>query len=70
MSVAPRRTQPKPRYRSIADSALYLGVHQRTVRRKVATGELKAYRFGERGDIRIDQADLDALLTPVAGGDK
>ena len=38
----------------------------RTLRRLIATKELRAYRLGNAGKlIRIDCADLDKLLRPV-----
>lgn len=51
------------------EAADYLKITSRTVRRMVATGQLPAYRLGPRL-LRIDLADVDALLRPVptAGG--
>jgi excisionase family DNA binding protein len=55
---------------SLADSAEYLGVCERTVRRRIADGSLPAHRVRNSRLIRIDMRDLDALLTPIptAGG--
>lgn len=52
---------------SIRDAAAYLGVTTRTVRAYIAEQRLPAWRVNARV-IRIDMADLDALLTPVTGG--
>lgn len=46
--------------RSIRAVAEFLGVSERTVRRLIAGGELKAHRIG--GSLRISEADLRAYL--------
>jgi excisionase family DNA binding protein len=57
MSVA------QPRWLDTHEAADRVGFTERTIRRKIAKGELRAYRLGESGrDIRIDTADLDKLL--------
>lgn len=48
-------------------AADYLGVAPLTVRRRIASGALKAYRLGPR-IVRVDLADVDALLTPIPAG--
>lgn len=40
-----------------------------TVRRMIARGELRAYRYGQR-IIRIDRADLDKMRKPVTRVDE
>lgn len=54
---------------SIAQAAERAGVSRDTIRRRIADGSLPAYRMGPRL-IRLDPADVDALLRPVpaAGG--
>lgn len=42
------------------EAATVLGVTTKTLRTRIAAGELPAYRFGPRL-VRIDRADLDAL---------
>jgi excisionase family DNA binding protein len=56
-------------WHSIQSGAAYSLVSTRTIRRKIASGELPAFRYGRRL-IRIDQADLDALFRriPTAAG--
>lgn len=49
-------------------AAEYLGVAPLTLRRRIATGSLRAYRLGPR-IIRVDLSDVDALLRPVTSGD-
>lgn len=48
-----------------AESAQYLGVTDRTIRNYVARGVLPARRVRGSRLIRIDRADLDALLRPI-----
>lgn len=43
-------------------------VHPNTIRNLIASGKLQASRIGARL-IRIDKSDLDALFTPVVGGE-
>jgi excisionase family DNA binding protein len=42
----------------------HLGVSEKTVRRYISQGRLTGYRVGRRL-IRIDLAELDALLKPI-----
>jgi excisionase family DNA binding protein len=49
---------------SVAESALYYGCNERTIRRAIAAGRLRAYRVGPRM-IRIDPADLDRMARPI-----
>ena len=49
----------------IATAAEDIGVHPRTIRRRIADGELKAYRFGPRL-LRVDRDEVAALLKPLA----
>ncbi len=52
---------------SIREAAAYMGTSTRTITRLVVSGDLEAYRFGQRL-IRLRRSDLDALLVPVIGG--
>ena len=49
---------------TIAETAERLNVSPNTVRRMIAAGDLKAYRYGPRL-IRIDPADILAAREPV-----
>jgi excisionase family DNA binding protein len=49
---------------SIKQSAEHLGLSDKTIRRKIAAGELKAYRVGKRA-IRVDRDSLLALEKPM-----
>lgn len=55
------------RWVSQTEAAEYLGITDRTLRRMIAAGRLPAYRLGPRL-LRIDVADLDALMRPVPVG--
>ncbi|WP_370448968.1 helix-turn-helix domain-containing protein [Micrococcus sp. RIT608] len=54
---------PRPRL-TIAEVADYTGTSPSSVRRWIARGELRAYKYGPRA-IRIDPADVDAMRQPV-----
>lgn len=56
------------RWLSQSEAAKYLDVTDRTVRNYIARGDLPGYRVKGSRLLRIDAADLDALLTPVAAG--
>lgn len=60
------RRQP-PGYIGIQEAAAYLGVDDKTIRRAIAAGRLKASRLGPKL-IKIKMADLEAMLTPMQGG--
>ena len=49
---------------SLEDAARRLDVHPRTVRRYIAESRLTAFRVGPRL-IRVDAAEVDALLAPI-----
>ncbi len=55
---------------SLDQAAERLGVHKRTVRRLVSSGQLPAYRVGNTTVIRIDAEAVDALLVPVVADGK
>lgn len=50
-------------FESLAQAAFRTGVSTRTLRRRIACGELTAYRTGRL--IRVDPADVDRLLVPI-----
>lgn len=50
---------------SPAEAADYLGISPRTLRNYIAEGKLPAYRLGGKRTMRLDRADLDALLRPI-----
>lgn len=65
--AAPPEPMPRARsktYETIADAAARLGVSPRTIRRRIADGQLTAYRFGPRL-IRLDAVEVDAVLRRI-----
>ena len=50
---------------TIEEAAAYLRVSDRTIRRALAAGDVKAYRVGGRRDLRFRREDLDAYLLPA-----
>jgi excisionase family DNA binding protein len=53
------------RWLSQGEAAEYLGVTTRTIRRYISVGLLPASRIRGSRLIRIDRADVDALLRPI-----
>ncbi|WP_418005951.1 helix-turn-helix domain-containing protein [Mycobacterium sp. PDNC021] len=51
---------------SIKQSAIYLNMCEKTVRRMIADGRLKAYRIGGKNTIRVDRDSLLALMRPMS----
>jgi excisionase family DNA binding protein len=58
--------EPGERFLSVAEVAKRLGVSEKTVRRKIESGDLPAHRVGKL--IRVTERDLAAYL-PRPGGD-
>jgi excisionase family DNA binding protein len=58
------RSDEQPRWLTIQSAAVWLDVSTKTIRRRIATGELPAYRCGKRG-IRIKTEDLEAMMRPI-----
>lgn len=52
-----------PEYLSVAIAAARLGCAEMTIRRMIAQGDLRAYRFGRL--IRIKPSDLEKAFKPV-----
>lgn len=55
------------RWVSLADGAEHLGVSEKTLRRMISSNQITGYRAGPRL-IRLDLAELDALLSPIPTG--
>ncbi len=58
------QTVTRRQFESLTQAAQRTGLSTRTLRRRIATGELTAYRSGHR-IIRLDPADVDRLLVPM-----
>ncbi|WP_314647621.1 helix-turn-helix domain-containing protein [uncultured Microbacterium sp.] len=50
---------------SIKEAAAYLCVSEKTVRRYIDAGVLRAWRFGPKPLLRIELSDLEALMAPA-----
>lgn len=50
-------------YRTIKEEAERTGLSERTLRRYVAQGRLRAFKAGKT--IRFDPADVDSIFTPT-----
>jgi excisionase family DNA binding protein len=59
----PRSVTPHRQLITVDAAASYLGIGVRSVRRYIAEQKLPAYRVGDKL-IRVDQADVDALIRP------
>jgi excisionase family DNA binding protein len=69
VSKTPQSPEPGERLLSVAEVAKRLDVSEKTVRRKVKSGELPAHRVGKL--IRIGESGLSACLAkPSAGSNK
>ncbi|MGI8702051.1 MAG: helix-turn-helix domain-containing protein [Nocardioidaceae bacterium] len=66
MTTATRASQvgPDKRWMTLQEAAVYIAASVKTVRRRIATGELPAYVCGNRG-LRVLQSDLDNLMKPI-----
>lgn len=69
--ILPRRCQVpakspiKPRrWASLAVAADHLAVSEKTLRRRIAAGDVRGYRVGSRL-VRVDMNELDALASPI-----
>ena len=49
---------------SIQEAASHVSVHPDTIRRRISSGDLKAYRLGKRL-IRIDLDEVEALFRSI-----
>ncbi|MDT5138769.1 MAG: hypothetical protein QOD58_3031 [Mycobacterium sp.] len=61
------RSTATPHFISLRDAAQRIDCSVFTLREKVASGELPAYRFSDKpgSAIRVKVADIDALMTPL-----
>lgn len=57
-------TKGRRQFESLADAAEPTGLSIRTLRRRIAAGQLPAYRTGPRV-LRVDPADVDRLMVLV-----
>ncbi len=57
-------TKIRREFESLSSAAERTGLSIRTLRRRVASGQLVAYRSGPRV-IRVDPDDVDRLMIPI-----
>ena len=57
-------TKSRREFESLADAAERTGLSIRTLRRRIAAGQLPAYRSGPRV-LRVDPADVNRLMVLV-----
>ena len=57
----------QPEYLQLAPAAIYCGLSRDTLRYRIRTGELQAYRTGKARNslIVVKVSDLDAMLAPI-----
>jgi excisionase family DNA binding protein len=53
------------RLMSIESAAEYLDCSTKTIRRRIASGDLRAYRLASSRVIRVDLAEVDRMLRPI-----
>jgi len=58
-----KSTTTEPLWLTLTDAAMRAACSTKTLRRMIATGDLKAYRL--KGQIRIRVEDLDAAFQPI-----
>ena len=56
--------KPRRQFESLAQAAERTGLSTRTLRRRIAAGDLSAYRNGPRV-IRLDPNDVDRLMIRI-----
>lgn len=63
MGPSARPADERPRWLSITGAGLWVSLSTKTIRRKIAAGDLRAYRCGKT--IRIKTDDLEEMMRPV-----
>jgi excisionase family DNA binding protein len=53
---------------TVQEAAALLRQSERSIRRKIHSGELAAVRLGEHGPLRVEERGLEKFLEPVAPG--
>lgn|GEM_PF-2648961 len=55
---------PERNWVSLSEAADYCGLNEKSIRRYISAGKLKAYRIGGKS-IRINKSDLDVLFVSI-----
>jgi excisionase family DNA binding protein len=58
-------TTESPRFETIKQAASRNAISKDTIRRRIASGELTAYRLGDR-IIRLNPGEVDELFRPIS----
>ena len=68
--ITMQSTKPRPVWASVEEVAEHIHVSALTVRRRIASGEFRAYRVGKshRAALRLDLNEVDAAMRPVPAG--
>ena len=61
--MATEPASDRPRWLSIPGAASWVSVSVKTIRRRIAAGDLRAYRCGK--SIRVKTDDLEAMMRTV-----
>lgn len=61
----PELSDPRARLLTLAEGADYAGVHPKTLRRRIARGDLPAYRMPHGRALRVKLDDIDALFRAI-----
>ena len=67
MATTASPTDQRPRWLSITDAALWVSLSAKTIRRKIAAGEPRAYRCGKTIRIKTDDLANVAIARELAG---
>lgn len=67
MRAGPSSSRP-PALLTVAEAASALRVSPLTLRRRIARGEVPAYRVGARGAVRLEANAVRGLLRPYRAG--
>lgn len=62
------QAKPQPRYLTVGEAAMLLGVHRNTIHYRIKTGHIKAHKVDEAGRA-VYRIDADSLGLRRAGAD-
>ncbi|CAB4735110.1 unannotated protein [freshwater metagenome] len=63
--MATKSATDRPRWLSLPDAAAWVSLSVETIRRRIAAGDLRAYRCGKGKSIRVKTDDLEAMMRPL-----
>ncbi len=65
MGAVRNRESAAKHWMTLQQGAVYIAASVKTLRRKIAAGEVPAYVCGKSGGLRVTREDLDALMRRV-----